>query len=684
MASFRSMASVAVGAAGVVGGLGYVGMIEATDVIPRLALGFIVASSITACWWITKRSIVLLAPTKQLRVKSFMDTDVYNGPARVFLNPFGYLSFQIVTAETLGQMDYIRVQNTVTAEERIDRGPKLLFLGKHDSITIPKTQALTLQQTEYIHVENSITGDVSMVKGPAVWFPGPYSKVLERKNAITLAADEYVNIKDTTTGTITMRKGPDLLFLPRASQADTVRQAFTLKSTQYVRLLDSITGVVTVHRGEAVLFPEPTQTPVDPVPVQSALQLKTNEYVKILNQATAERRVIKGPGQVFLGASDEIILDCNTIPPTSGQWDRRSASSNNNTVKPSTAVEVDDEHAVLVRDKLTGQLRLVTQKELFFPGVDEEIVKIQERFRLADHEAMIIKDQSGELQFHYGNTEKETKEAPRSFFLQPYSEVVELWWSSGLRRESKTLCIKRFDCRPQYMWFEFVCRTQDNVELCLECTFYYEVVNLPLMVGRTGDLPGDIYNQARSQFMKQVAKLTLKEFMTTLHTVSKNVFEENVTFYSDRGVNINSLEVTKYACVDKKTSEVLQQIITETTNRLNRLSQAEGDTEVAMHSMKAQIEKEKLNSDLLEIKQNHTKAEARVKGEAEAAEVASFIQGLETEVPDLAQRVAMWNVLRKEDALAVIAKGNTSLYYTPNDVDLSIHANTTTQTKRDK
>jgi len=32
----------------------------------------------------------------------------------------------------------------------------------------------------------------------------------------------------------------------------------------------------------------------------------------------------------------------------------------------------------------------------------------------------------------------------------------------------------RFDCRAQFMSFEFNCRTSDNVELVLEGTFFWE------------------------------------------------------------------------------------------------------------------------------------------------------------------------------------------------------------------
>jgi len=192
------------------------------------------------------------------------------------------------------------------------------------------------------------------------------------------------------------------------------------------------------------------------------------------------------------------------------------------------------------------------------------------------------------------------------------------------------------------------------------------------MVRKTGNLPGDIYNQIRSQFIKHVAKVTLKGFMESLHTISKAIFEEDLEFYTSRGTTIRSLEVTKYMCAEKRTSEVLQQIIEETTNRLNRLSQAESENEVRIFKMQGQIEQEKLNSELLTIQHEHSKLEAGVTGSSEAERALSFLKGLEKDVPKLEDRVAMWQTLRKQDALSVLSQGGASLYYTPNDVDLSI------------
>merc|ERR1712217_775130 len=142
---------------------------------------------------------------------------------------------------------------------------------------------------------------------------------------------------------------------------------------------------------------------------------------------------------------------------------------------------VDETTAALVRDDSTGQLRLVTEKQLFVPGPHESIVEERKLIKLASHEAVIVKDSDGTMGVHYGNKEKETKERPRAFFLPPHSEIVTLNWSSGMRRLKRDLNIQFFDLRPGYMWFEFECRTSDNVELVLETTFFWEVVDMMKM-----------------------------------------------------------------------------------------------------------------------------------------------------------------------------------------------------------
>merc|ERR1712224_137178 len=216
--------------------------------------------------------------------------------------------------------------------------------------------------------------------------------------------------------------------------------------------------------------------------------------------------------------------------------------------------------------------------------------------------------------------------------------------------------------------------TSDNVELILEGIFFWELVDLPAMMRIMGDTSGDICYHVRSQFIMHVARVTLKTFMEEQHVIAKRVLEEDTEFYATRGIRIHSLEVTRYQCADKSTSEILEQIIQETTCRMNRLSQAESENEVNLFRLQGQIGQAQLNKDLLRIQHEQAEAEACVAGKAEADRVASFISGLAKEVPVLEDRIKMWQTLRKTEALAVVSKGGASLYYTPSDVDLSIEA----------
>ena len=58
--------------------------------------------------------------------------------------------------------------------------------------------------------------------------------------------------------------------------------------------------------------------------------------------------------------------------------------------------------------------------------------------------------------------------------------------------------------------------------------------------------------------------------------------------------------------------------------------------------------------------------------EAEAERVRAFLSATAEAVPDLGERVKLWSVLRNNDALAAVSSGPARLYFTPNDVNLSI------------
>jgi len=243
-----------------------------------------------------------------------------------------------------------------------------------------------------------------------------------------------------------------------------------------------------------------------------------------------------------------------------------------------------------------------------------------------------------------------------------------------VRRDVRDLSIQVLDCRAQFMYFEFNCRTGDNVELVLEGTFFWQVSDVPAMVQTSGDIPGDVCNHARSQFIRLVSRVTLKEFMHDLHSISKQVYEEDQEFYSRRGIKIRSLEVTRYSCAEESTKEILEEIIQETTNRLNRLSQAESENEVSMFQMQGRIEQENLKSELMAIQHEQQRLASATDGNAAAKMAAGFIEGMAEEVPKMSDRIEMWETLRKTEQISAIAGADSKIYYTSAELDLSLQS----------
>jgi len=122
------------------------------------------------------------------------------------------------------------------------------------------------------------------------------------------------------------------------------------------------------------------------------------------------------------------------------------------------------------------------------------------------------------------------------------------------------------------------------------------------------------------------------------------------------------------------TARILEQIIQETTNRMNRMSKQESENEVKMFALAGEIEQETKRAELLKVLQQHKLMEAKNEGEAEAERVRSFLAATEAPVPSLENRMSLWNVLRKRDALEAVSSGPARLYFTPNDVNLTIES----------
>jgi regulator of protease activity HflC (stomatin/prohibitin superfamily) len=452
-----------------------------------------------------------------------------------------------------------------------------------------------------------------------------------------LQEDEQLLI-ETFTHKYTVH-GPRIFGKPTLHAVKMRRKGIALESTQYLRLRDTLTGELRTEIGPQLYFLKASEEVVEK---QSAIALKKHQYVRLLDKRTGRIRVERGEALVMLSPTEEVIG------------------------KVSDGIVVDDDTAVLVRNLSTGELSLITEPQVFFPKPDEEILEKRTKIRHEDHQVVVIRDPRGQYVFRKG------ADAGRAFFLEPYCELVEFRWSTGIHKDKRSLNVTRLDIRPKFMWYEFDVRTKDNVELVVGVTFFWQIADAEKMVHVTDDAPGDLCSHARSRIIQAVSQVTLEQFLSSFNAIVREaVSESSDAFYAERGLVIHSVEVRQIGCKDAGTQQILMEIIQETTNRLNRLQKQQSENEVSLQKVQGDIQAEELRGRLIELQRQHTRVTAEADGEGEARKILTFLEVLGDQLT-LTDKTTLFNVLRQQDKIEALSSGNARVFITPQNASLQL------------
>merc|ERR1719478_518457 len=181
--------------------------------------------------------------------------------------------------------------------------------------------------------------------------------------------------------------------------------------------------------------------------------------------------------------------------------------------------------------------------------------------------------------------------------------------------------------------------------------------------------------------IQAVSRVNLEVFMAEFNEIVKKALTAEDTFYTDRGVKMHALEVTRYACADSTTSAVLQDIIQETTNRINRMQKQQSDNEVQREKMAGEIEVEKQKADLVQAQCDNDRMRAIIEGEADGLRLAksasTFFSVLSDTLPDEDARLQLYRFFEEQHESTKrtehISSGNANLILTPQDVNLKVH-----------
>jgi len=466
-----------------------------------------------------------------------------------------------------------------------------------------------------------------------------------------LSPDDQVLIHNEQGKEVVNGPGTKLLN-PFRSKED--RKATKLGPLEYILVENDLTGIPRHIEGPTMFF-------LDAYDVQKAkkskIVLKKDEYVNLVDGETGTERVIKGP---------------QTMVPTPTETYRKGIQR---------AVFLDTDSAALILDKTTGMQKLVVEKGVFFPDAYQEVLEVRSLIHVFPHEAVVEQDAKGLYTVHTGSA---------AFFLQPYHQLVTMMWSSysdpipagATTQPHKKVNVSKIDMRARMMFFTYEVRTSDNVKLRLDGNIFWRVMSVKKMIDASSDPEGEVWQHARSALIQGVSKTTLSFFMSHFNNISMEAFAMQATdgFYEERGVEIISMEVTRFEPVDKKTADVLQLIIQETTNRINRLQVQNSENDVLAAKLAADIQMEKQRTELIATQAKNEQLKAQMQGESggmkRAMSAKAFIDGLNTSIVNTSKRVELYElheVLENNRANTKnLASGKANLFLTPQDMKLKL------------
>ena len=128
------------------------------------------------------------------------------------------------------------------------------------------------------------------------------------------------------------------------------------------------------------------------------------------------------------------------------------------------------------------------------------------------------------------------------------------------------------------------------------------------------------------------------------------------------------------------TASKLQEIIQETTDKINRMQKQSSTNEVETQKMLGEIEVERQRTALIQTKADNDRLEKTAEGEAQGLRlgktVEAFLDLLATSLPEKDARLALFESFERHKTTVKqtesLASGNANLFLTPQDLNLKL------------
>jgi len=182
-------------------------------------------------------------------------------------------------------------------------------------------------------------------------------------------------------------------------------------------------------------------------------------------------------------------------------------------------------------------------------------------------------------------------------------------------------------------------------------------------------------------------------FMGSFNSLAKDAYNRDVAdgFYTERGVALLSMEVTRFEAVDAETKATLKKINEETTNQITLLKKQQGqnavlaakmrsDIALAEERTKAELRLEGQKTSLIRTRIGNNLLQKRADAEGQAQPFAqhakSFISALNETGVGISSGLGLYRALLQAEHHNTdtknLASGKATLFLTSKDVKLNL------------
>jgi len=198
--------------------------------------------------------------------------------------------------------------------------------------------------------------------------------------------------------------------------------------------------------------------------------------------------------------------------------------------------------------------------------------------------------------------------------------------------------------------------TRDNVEVQLESTVFYRVIDASRSVYRIQDIDGALHTAATSIVRSAAGKLELDELQSSRESMNGEIATNLQSAAEIWGVDITRTEITDVV-IDDKTKEAQRQQLNAERERRAAIARAEGDKRAVELAAEAKLFEAKKEAEAIRVKADAEAYAVRVQAEADAEQTRVVAAA----ISDNGQPAVDFEVLKRQvEAIGQLASSDSS------------------------